>query len=138
MPQYLTKEEVAICDGINTGKIGVVGGYKGQSVAICIKDFKGHDCDGMCPNGGTYEPEYALLPITSENKQAVELLLAHLRLADKQALLEEINEWAEKNKTKYLRNEETSGLTADECSTYRDGFKDAYSNLQAFIKSKNE
>lgn len=70
-------QEVVICDGLLTGKFGTTGGRKGTSVAVCIPDG-GHDCDGMCPSGGTYEPEYALLRVSAENKQAIELLVSHL------------------------------------------------------------
>lgn len=74
--------EVVICDGLFTGTFGTVGGHKGTSVAVCIPNYSGHDCDGMCPGGGTYEPEYALLEVTNENKEAIKLLVSHIEALD--------------------------------------------------------
>ena len=71
-------DRVVICDSINTGLIGTVGGYKGTSVAVCMKENTGHDCEGLCPTGGTYEPEYALLPFEEKHKRALDLLLLHI------------------------------------------------------------
>ena len=72
-------DKVVICDGMNTGMIGIVGGHKGISVAVCfIQEKFAHDCDGMCPTGGTYEPEYALLTFTEGNEKALKLLISHL------------------------------------------------------------
>lgn len=84
-------EEVLICDGMETGTIGFVGGRKGTSVAVCIEDKNRHNCEGLCPNGGTFEPEYALLHITKENKQAVDLLVSHLRITESSPVVE--GEW---------------------------------------------
>ena len=73
--------KVVICDGMNTGMIGIVGGYKGTSIAVCfIQEKFSHNCDGMCPTGGTYEPDYALLVFTKENEKALKLLISHLSL----------------------------------------------------------
>ena len=71
-------DRVVICDSINTGLIGTVGGYKGTSVAVYMKENTGHDCEGLCPTGGTYEPEYALLPFEEKHKRALDLLLLHI------------------------------------------------------------
>lgn len=78
---------VLICDGMMTGTIGIVGGRKGTSVAVCIQGINGHDCDGMCPSGGTYEPDYALLRLNPKDTQAVDLLVSHLTDADRIATI---------------------------------------------------
>ena len=71
-------DTVLICDGTRTGKVGIVGGRKGTSVAVCIEGQDSHDCDGMCPQGGVYEPDYALLRFSSKDARAVDLLVSHL------------------------------------------------------------
>lgn len=71
-------DTVLICDGMMTGTIGVVGGRKGTSVAVCIQGINGHDCDGMCPSGGTFEPDYALLRFNTRDVQAANLIASHL------------------------------------------------------------
>jgi len=84
-------DNVVICDSINTGLIGTVGGYKGTSVAVCMKENTGHDCEGLCPSGGTYESEYALLPFKEEDRKSLGLLLNHIHKPTSitQALAEE-------------------------------------------------
>ena len=84
-------DNVVICDSINTGLIGTVGGYKGTSVAVCMKENTGHDCEGLCPSGGTYESEYALLPFKEEDRKSLGLLLNHIHKPSSitQALAEE-------------------------------------------------
>lgn len=75
-------ESVLICDGRHTGKVGIVAGRKGTSVAVRIPNFQGHDCDGMCHGDGTYEPDHALLPFESKNKKVIDLLVLHLKSAE--------------------------------------------------------
>lgn len=56
-----------ICDGLSTGKIGkVLGlGSSEHSIKLLVEGVE------------RYEPDYALLEVTAENKRAVELLLSH-------------------------------------------------------------
>lgn len=93
-------DKVVICDGVRTGMFGVVGGLKGESVAVCLGS--GHDCDGVCPNGGTYEPGYALLLITEKNKKSIDLMIAHLSQAKSQGAREALSKAAEEVKEMFF------------------------------------
>lgn len=68
MTNMNTDEIVVICDGLFTGKTGkVIGvGSSEHSIKLLV--------DGV----ERYEPDYALLQVTEENKLAVELLVMHL------------------------------------------------------------
>lgn len=123
-PQPQGWEEVIICDGLYTGRIGkVIGvGSNKHSIKLLIEGVE------------RYEPDYALLPITEENKQAIELLVSHIttllaqKEEEKHALVREIME-------EVIRERPRGDATNH--NTYNDGKRDLCDRILTAIAEKH-